>query len=187
MPVLIVPQSPIEPLKGLEQSIDVRRRDDGASIGHRQRGPAVLHSGPDLKPAALNVMARCIRQQVRHEPLDQHQVSVQDGCLRRHSPGVSRAGQIRAAGRPESPRRCRRGGVPSQVTAVAAVLPATVDPASTSVVAVSYPSDLLKAEVAAKGAYNGLLLGLGAVALLVGRVSASPTSWSSPSSSAVLR
>jgi hypothetical protein len=37
-------------------------------------------------------------------------------------------------------------------------------------VAVSYPSDILKAEVAAKGAYNGLLLGLGAVALLVGGV-----------------
>ncbi|HJY55116.1 MAG TPA: ABC transporter permease [Streptosporangiaceae bacterium] len=60
--------------------------------------------------------------------------------------------------------------VPSQVNAVAAVLPATVDPASPSVVAVSYPSDILKAEVAAKGAYNGLLVGLGAVALLVGGV-----------------
>jgi putative ABC transport system permease protein len=60
--------------------------------------------------------------------------------------------------------------VPSQVTAVAAVLPATVDPANPSIVAVSYPSDILKAEVAAKGAYNGLLLGLGAVALLVGGV-----------------
>jgi putative ABC transport system permease protein len=59
---------------------------------------------------------------------------------------------------------------PSQVNAVAAVLPATVDPANPSVVAVSYPSDILKAEVAAKGAYNGLFLGLGAVALLVGGV-----------------
>jgi putative ABC transport system permease protein len=60
--------------------------------------------------------------------------------------------------------------VSSQVTAVAAVLPATVDPANPSIVGVSYPSDILKAEVAAKGAYNGLLLGLGAVALLVGGV-----------------
>ncbi len=60
--------------------------------------------------------------------------------------------------------------VPSQVSAVAAVLPATVSPTDPSVVAVSYPSDILKAEVAAKGAYNGLLLGLGAVALLVGGV-----------------
>jgi putative ABC transport system permease protein len=60
--------------------------------------------------------------------------------------------------------------VPGQVTAVAAVLPATADPANPSVVAVSYPSDILKAEVAAKGAYNGLLLALGGVALLVGGV-----------------
>ena len=60
--------------------------------------------------------------------------------------------------------------VPSQVNAVAAVLPATVNPANPSTVQVSQPSDILKAEVAAKGAYNGLLLGLGAVALLVGGV-----------------
>ena len=60
--------------------------------------------------------------------------------------------------------------VPSQVNAVAAVLPATVNPPNPSAVQVSQPSDILKAEVAAKGAYNGLLLGLGAVALLVGGV-----------------
>jgi putative ABC transport system permease protein len=60
--------------------------------------------------------------------------------------------------------------VPSEVTAVAAVLPATVSPADPSTVQVSQPSDVLKAQVAAKGAYNGLLLGLGAVALLVGGV-----------------
>jgi putative ABC transport system permease protein len=60
--------------------------------------------------------------------------------------------------------------VPSQVNAVADVLPATVNPADPSTVDVNNPSDALKAEVAAKGAYNGLLLGLGAVALLVGGV-----------------
>lgn len=59
---------------------------------------------------------------------------------------------------------------PSQVHAVAAVLPATVDPANPSAVGVSYPADVLRAEIAAKGAYNGLFLGLGAVALLVGGV-----------------
>jgi putative ABC transport system permease protein len=53
---------------------------------------------------------------------------------------------------------------------VAAVLPATVNPPNPSTVQVSQPSDILKAEVAAKGAYNGLFLGLGAVALLVGGV-----------------
>jgi putative ABC transport system permease protein len=37
-------------------------------------------------------------------------------------------------------------------------------------VGVSYAADILQAEVAAKGAYNGLFLGLGAVALMVGGV-----------------
>jgi putative ABC transport system permease protein len=60
--------------------------------------------------------------------------------------------------------------VPSQVNAVAAVLPDTVNPANPSAVAVTFPSDILKAEVAARGAYNGLFLALGAVALLVGGV-----------------
>jgi putative ABC transport system permease protein len=60
--------------------------------------------------------------------------------------------------------------VPSQVSAVASVLPATVNPPDPSVVAVTFPSDILKAELVTKGAYNGLLLGLGAVALLVGGV-----------------
>jgi putative ABC transport system permease protein len=58
----------------------------------------------------------------------------------------------------------------TQVAAVDAVLPATVDPASPGNVQVSFPSDFLEAEVAAKGAYNTLFLGLGAVALLVGGV-----------------
>jgi putative ABC transport system permease protein len=60
--------------------------------------------------------------------------------------------------------------VPSQVTNVAGVLDATVDPADPATVAWNLPSDILKAEVAAKGAYNGLFLALGAVALLVGGV-----------------
>jgi len=59
---------------------------------------------------------------------------------------------------------------PSQVTNVAAVLPATADPANPSIVAVSYPADVLQAALVTKGAYNGLFLALGAVALLVGGV-----------------
>jgi len=59
---------------------------------------------------------------------------------------------------------------PGQVTAVAGVLPATADPANPSIVAVSYPADILQAALLTKGAYNGLFLGLGAVALLVGGV-----------------
>ena len=60
--------------------------------------------------------------------------------------------------------------LPSQVANVAAVLPATVSPANPSIVAVSYPADILRATLVTKGAYNGLFLGLGAVALLVGGV-----------------
>jgi putative ABC transport system permease protein len=59
---------------------------------------------------------------------------------------------------------------PDEVTAVASVLSATVDPQNPSTVAWNLPADILKAEVDATGAYNGLLLGLGAVALLVGGV-----------------
>jgi putative ABC transport system permease protein len=60
--------------------------------------------------------------------------------------------------------------VPNQVNEVYAVLAATVNPADPSAVNPGSPSDVLKAQVAAKGAYNGLLLALGAVALLVGGV-----------------
>jgi putative ABC transport system permease protein len=60
--------------------------------------------------------------------------------------------------------------LPSEVNAVESVMAATANPADPTVVQVSLPSDQLKAEVAAKGAYNGLFLGLGAVALLVGGV-----------------
>jgi putative ABC transport system permease protein len=58
----------------------------------------------------------------------------------------------------------------SQVSAVANVLPATVNPASPTEVTVSFPSDILQTATDAKGAYNSLFLGLGAVALLAGGV-----------------
>jgi putative ABC transport system permease protein len=60
--------------------------------------------------------------------------------------------------------------LPSQVNAVTAVLQATVNPAAPSAVQVTEESGILEAELAAKGAFNGLYLGLGAVALLVGGV-----------------
>lgn len=58
----------------------------------------------------------------------------------------------------------------TQVSAVAAVLPQTVNPQNPTTVAWTEPADILEAEVAARGAYNGLFLALGAVALLVGGV-----------------
>jgi putative ABC transport system permease protein len=59
---------------------------------------------------------------------------------------------------------------PDQTLAVRNVLARTANPADPQNVAVSRPSDALAAEIAAKGAYNTLLLSLGAIALLVGAV-----------------
>jgi putative ABC transport system permease protein len=57
-----------------------------------------------------------------------------------------------------------------QVAAVQSVLGASANPEAPSEVNVSQPSDALTARAEAKSALNGLFLGLGAVALLVGAV-----------------
>ncbi len=56
------------------------------------------------------------------------------------------------------------------VTSVANLLPATANPQDPSGVSVDRPSDVLEARAAAKGQFTTLLLGLGAVALLVGAI-----------------
>jgi putative ABC transport system permease protein len=56
------------------------------------------------------------------------------------------------------------------VTQVANLLAATADPQNADGVQVSRPSDALEARAAAKGQFTTLLLGLGAVALLVGAI-----------------
>ncbi len=58
----------------------------------------------------------------------------------------------------------------NQVTNVANLLAPTADPQSPDGVSVSRPSDVLEARAAAKGQFTTLLLGLGAVALLVGAI-----------------
>jgi putative ABC transport system permease protein len=58
----------------------------------------------------------------------------------------------------------------SQVNAVRNVLSNTVNPAAPEEVQVSRPSDALAAQDAANSAFTSLLLGLGAVALLVGGI-----------------
>ncbi|GAA2575744.1 ABC transporter permease [Dactylosporangium fulvum] len=63
----------------------------------------------------------------------------------------------------------------AQVTAVRDVLASTANPAAPYEVAVSRPSDALAARLATERAFNGLLLGLGAVALLVGGVGVANT------------
>jgi putative ABC transport system permease protein len=57
-----------------------------------------------------------------------------------------------------------------QVAAVQAVLAPTANPRAANEVNVSQPSTALTARAQAKGAFNGLFLGLGAVALLVGAI-----------------
>ncbi|WP_248958288.1 ABC transporter permease [Sphaerisporangium perillae] len=61
------------------------------------------------------------------------------------------------------------------VEAVGSVLPRTVNPENPDEVQVSRPSDALAAKAAASGAFTNLLLGLGAVALLVGGVGVANT------------
>jgi putative ABC transport system permease protein len=58
----------------------------------------------------------------------------------------------------------------NDVNQVANLLPATADPQDPSGVSVTRPSDVLAARAAAKGQFTTLLLGLGAVALLVGAI-----------------
>ncbi len=58
----------------------------------------------------------------------------------------------------------------SQVAAVQSVLADTADPEAPNEVNVSLPSATLTARADAQGAFNGLFLGLGAVALLIGAV-----------------
>jgi putative ABC transport system permease protein len=59
---------------------------------------------------------------------------------------------------------------PNETLAVRDVLASTANPEDPQDVGVSRPSDALAAQIAAKGAYNTLLLGLGAIALIVGAV-----------------
>ncbi|WP_309065935.1 ABC transporter permease [Microbacterium sp.] len=63
----------------------------------------------------------------------------------------------------------------SSVTDVQAVLAATANPEAPNEVQVSRPSDALAASAAADQAFTGLLVGLGAVALLVGGVGVANT------------
>lgn len=64
---------------------------------------------------------------------------------------------------------------PGAVEAVRAILARTANPAAPNEVNVSRPSDALAAEAAADSAFTGLLLGLGAVALLVGGIGVANT------------
>lgn len=64
---------------------------------------------------------------------------------------------------------------PGAVEAVRSIIARTANPASPNEVDVARPSDALAAEAAAESAFTGLLLGLGAVALLVGGIGVANT------------
>ena len=87
-------------------------------------------------------------------------------------------------GRETATRYLRGGGRPTtiylratddQVPAVRDVLAATAKPEAPYELVVSRPSDALQAKLATRRAFNGLLLGLGAVALLVAGVGVANT------------
>ncbi|THV41262.1 ABC transporter permease [Glycomyces buryatensis] len=63
----------------------------------------------------------------------------------------------------------------THVESVALVLAATADPSAPDEISVSRPSDALAAQNAVDTAFTGMLLGLGAVALLVGGVGVANT------------
>jgi putative ABC transport system permease protein len=73
-------------------------------------------------------------------------------------------------GRAAGPSKIYLRADPDQVAAVASVLTATTVPDRRSDVQVRRPSDLLVARIAAKGAFVGLFLGLGGIALLIAGV-----------------
>jgi putative ABC transport system permease protein len=97
------------------------------------------------------------------------------------APGIDRAALVgwRAAvellGFDGHPTTLYERSTPQRVEAVRAVLPRTVNPENPEEVTVSRPSDALAARAAAAGAFTDLLLGLGAVALLVGGVGVTNT------------
>jgi putative ABC transport system permease protein len=73
------------------------------------------------------------------------------------------------------PTRIYLRAAEGKVPAVRAVLGATANPQAPNLVAVSRPSDVLAAKLASESTVGGLLLGLGAVALLVGGIGVANT------------
>ena len=82
--------------------------------------------------------------------------------------GFSVADSLLALG--DHPTEVYLRAAPDQVQSVASVLPFTANPAQPEGVQVSRPSSVLAARAAARNAFTGLFLGLGAIAVLIGSV-----------------
>lgn len=88
---------------------------------------------------------------------------------------VGREVAARQLGWDGAPSRLYARADPAHVAAVHRVLGATANPQAPNEVLVSRPSDALAAQAATDAAFTGLLLGLGAVALLVGGIGVANT------------
>jgi putative ABC transport system permease protein len=83
---------------------------------------------------------------------------------------VSFAAATRVFGYAGRPSRVYLRAHPDRVPAVAGLLAATTEPADPGLVSVTRPSDALTAQLAVKEAGSTLILGLGAIALIVGAI-----------------
>ena len=111
----------VEPLKGLEEAVDVRRTDARAGVRHDQLTVPGDGARADPDVARAGVVAVGVVDQVRDEAFDQHRVARYDGGLEgRMDPPIARGGCSSAGrhwrrsppGRPgRQCRRCRRSAV----------------------------------------------------------------------------
>lgn len=120
------------------------RHRPGRRVGARVAGQPLVRRDRDTRPAAA-----------------------------RSRTGPDRADRVaggRAAAACERPAQIYVRTTPASVAAVQGVLPASADPAAPQDTSVSNPTDALTARADASAAFQGLFLGLGAVALLVGGI-----------------
>src|ERR1700733_11266743 len=75
VPVL-VPAGAVEPLEGLEQTLDLIRWDRQAGVADREHGVvSVCRAGPHLNPAVGDVVLDRVVDQVRDQPLDERVIA----------------------------------------------------------------------------------------------------------------
>jgi len=70
-----------ESLEGLQQAVDLGRRDGLPGVGHRQDGATAAGPGGDLDVPAGDVVPDGVVDQVGYQLLDQEGVAVEDGGL----------------------------------------------------------------------------------------------------------
>ena len=66
-----------EPLEGLEQPVDLGRRDDLPGVGHQHHGAGVARPGGDEDIPACDVMPDGVVDQIRDQLVEQQRVAQQ--------------------------------------------------------------------------------------------------------------